>query len=646
MSLNFESDINIAGMINAERKSAPKILLPVKEGLHNSLEIIRLARNKDPSVKGCIYIIFIIVDGIFSKWSIVDNATGGTGIKNIDTKKIYKLYDHSGDKTGFSEYGIGSKIENLRCCDIVEHHTITDSQLYESTKWNIARSIEENSLLDIIEYTREPQYKPLLKYMKHGYKTGTMLLCSEILPRLKNKDTKNYITNIEESNSLYAELSNHLIVYDKDNIDINYIVYEDDLNVPKINEQILPRNILASKGVKTFEIICCEDKKNRDMQSYVINGPNFDNYVSFEDAILTPLNYNLDKRTNIISYYDGQKIDKLNSSKIKYTGTISDIEKKCNITSVVKLILSTEPLVYDDDGNIKNDDKKGFYGAREVSGGNIVCTTIDPIKLKWKTIDSHKTRFTQLRGVIQYDRKSDQVLLSDKSKSLSDDRDIEPTLRFNILKLTHDYFSEMRKHYGDYETDSKKKPQPEEIKEEKEPAHVEFTEVTEEELQEEKEEVKEALKEEEKEEEKEEVKEEVKEDDEEEEEIPVEFTDVDEVVTVVKEEEKEEVTFTSFTTGQHERKIVTVDEAIKALKIIYSYYQKGNLITEIEELFTKISCHLIGKGGDENAIMFINAVPVNKQLEIIKKIWNQENSVYSSVKMGSEVVKFVINNNL
>jgi hypothetical protein len=55
---------------------------------------------------------------------------------------------------------------------------------------------------------------------------------------------------------------------------------------------------------------------------------------------------------------------------------------------------------------------------------------------------------------------------------------------------------------------------------------------------------------------------------------------------------------------------------------------------------------LIGKGGDENAIMFINAVPVNKQLEIIKKIWNQENSVYSSVKMGSEVVKFVINNNL
>ena len=394
MSINFETDINIAGMINAERKSAPKILLPVKEGLHNSLEIIRLARNKDPIIKGCIYIIFIIVDGIFSKWSIIDNATRGTGIKNLDTKKIYKLYDHSGDKDGFGEYGIGSKIENLRCCDIVEHHTITDSQVYESTKWNITRSIEENSLLDIIEYTAEPQYKPLLKYMKDGYKTGTMLMCSEILPRLKNKDTKNYITNIDDANSLYSELSNHLIVYDKDNIDINYIVYEDDLNVPKVNEQILPRNILAPKGVKTFEIICGEDKKNRDMQSFIINGPNFDNYVSFDDSgSLTPLNYNLDKRASVISYYDGQRIDKLTSSKIKYTGTIADVDKKYNITSSIKLILSTEPLDYDDDGNIKNDDKKGFYGAREVAGGNIVCTTIDPIKLKWKLIDSHKTRF-------------------------------------------------------------------------------------------------------------------------------------------------------------------------------------------------------------------------------------------------------------
>ena len=55
---------------------------------------------------------------------------------------------------------------------------------------------------------------------------------------------------------------------------------------------------------------------------------------------------------------------------------------------------------------------------------------------------------------------------------------------------------------------------------------------------------------------------------------------------------------------------------------------------------------MIGKGGDENAMLFINAVPVNKQLEIIKKIWSQENSLYSSVKMGSEVVKFVINNDL
>ena len=51
VSFEFEIDINISGMIDAERKSNPKLVLPIKEALHNSLEAVRLARNQDHTIK-------------------------------------------------------------------------------------------------------------------------------------------------------------------------------------------------------------------------------------------------------------------------------------------------------------------------------------------------------------------------------------------------------------------------------------------------------------------------------------------------------------------------------------------------------------------------------------------------------------------
>ena len=59
---NSESrvDIDISGYINTERKSSPKLLLPIKEGIHNSLEVIRLAILQDPLIKANIDIKFYI----------------------------------------------------------------------------------------------------------------------------------------------------------------------------------------------------------------------------------------------------------------------------------------------------------------------------------------------------------------------------------------------------------------------------------------------------------------------------------------------------------------------------------------------------------------------------------------------------------
>ena len=113
-SCELERDIDISGMIDAERKSNPKLVLPIKEALHNSLEAIRLARNQDPTIKAKIIISFYILGGTLSKFCIFDKSTKLTGIKNLGSKKIYKLYHHEGVKSGFSEYGIGSKLENLK----------------------------------------------------------------------------------------------------------------------------------------------------------------------------------------------------------------------------------------------------------------------------------------------------------------------------------------------------------------------------------------------------------------------------------------------------------------------------------------------------------------------------------------------------
>ena len=58
--MNGKSDISISGWIRAERKASPKLVIPFRELLHNSLEACRLANLQDPNITGEILLDFYI----------------------------------------------------------------------------------------------------------------------------------------------------------------------------------------------------------------------------------------------------------------------------------------------------------------------------------------------------------------------------------------------------------------------------------------------------------------------------------------------------------------------------------------------------------------------------------------------------------
>jgi len=661
-----DRDIDIAGFIDAERKSAPRILLPIKEGIHNSLEALRKARLIDETVKGQIILMFYFDNDALSKFCILDMATNHTGMTNIESKKQYKLWHHEGIKTGFSEYGIGSKKENLRCCNLIEHHTITNSGKYEMTRWDISRSIEDNRLLDVVSYELEPEYKLLDKYKISEYNTYTLVQCSEILPRLKNSDTSNYIkdTNI----GLYKELCEHLVRWDSDNIEIIYKVFENN-NEPMIDEIILPglSNILAFNR-KEYELICCKDKINGNYQSFILINENIDdeNYVNFNrDELTTLQNCNKNKEAKYGTFYNNQTLDTFqgkllttkeiinNGKKSKVELTYKNIIKHYEHKSTLKLICSTDE--YDPE---ESADKFGFYGFREVDGFNVVLTTPQPLRLQWNLFKSHRTRHNQLRCGIQYNRDSDEFLLSDSSKTLSDDRRFEISLRYNLLKLTYDYISSMRKHYDDYNTEKKKIPattpapalapvlEPV-IAPVLEPVIAPVLEpviapVLEPVIAPVLEPVLEpvvapvlkpvvapVLKP---------VLEPVV--------APVLEPVIAPVLEPVLNTTSTDINYTNYTISGQKRKRVTIDAAKTALTIILKKYEEGIMQENIKNLLVDIACHLIGKGGDDDTYLFINDVSVDKLYLHINSIWNLKYDENDNVKMGSKIVDFVEENNL
>ena len=616
-----KSDINIAGAIKAERKSCPSILVPVKEALHNSLEAIRSARNQDSSITAKIELRFYFRKGLLCGFEVLDTATGLTGIKNLGSKNIYKWYHHEGDSDGFSEYGIGSKLENLRCCNMIEHHTITSDGIYERTKWNIQRSIDENKLLDVVEYERNPKYRHERWNIPSG-ETGTLLVCSEILPHLRNITDSDYIKD-----KLYEALCKHLIKYDDKNVTITFKVYDDDFVIPNINKIICPNYFLGGY-IKTYCILCCHKKNNpHEKQSFIIRekdrpADNFDK-DSFDDQSIKLLE-DFGPFEECFTYYipnkkkeDRPKRDTFASKKDPRAQSIKKISEDYEIVSKIKLILSTtERMRETESNNYKDIDKTGFYGFREVEGGNVVCTTIDPIQLKWNIFKSHRTRYVQFRGGIHYSNKSDELIMSDKSKSLSDDRDFEPSLRCNMLHLTNKYFSAMREKYNMYNTDVIQEPIP---------TKIEVEEIVTQEVR------ADGIGE---------VEEIVMQDVEAKDSYEVEANEIDEVETIVRETDNKIVSPTTFQITTHSRTLVKLKEATDALTLIYKKSSEPSLEQEILTLFNNIACNIIGKGGDKNTLEFIRGIPLEYLYEKIKKIWDEEYTTTDAVKMGSDVVNF------
>ena len=693
MADSTKNDINITGMIKAERKSCPSILVPVKEALHNSLEVIRLARNQDLSITAEIELRFYIRNDLLDSFEVFDTATGLTGIKNMGSKNIYILYHHEGGSNGFSEYGIGSKLENLRCCNMIEHHTITSDGIYEQTKWNIQTSIDENKLLEVIQYERNPKYRHKRCNIPSG-ETGTLLVCSEILPHLRNITASDYIKD-----KLYEELCNHLIKYDDENVTITFKVYDDDFVNPNIDKIIRPNYFLGGY-IKTYCILCCQKRNNpHEKQSFIIiekdrPADNFDK-DSFDDQSIKLLE-DFGLFEECFTYYipnkkkeDKPKRDKFASKKDPHTKSIQKISEDYEVVSKIKLILSTaERMRETESNNYKDIDKTGFYGIREVEGGNVVCTTIVPIQLKWNIFKSHRTRYVQFRGGIHYSNKSDELIMSDKSKSLSDDRDFEPSLRCNILHLTNKYFSAMREKYSMYNTDVIQGPIPTKIEveeivmqdveakdsdeveeivmqdveakdsdeveeivmqdvESKDSDEVEAT-VTQEIRADGIDEVEAIVMKDVESKDSDEVEaneiDEVESKDSDEVEAneidEVEANEIDEVEAIVKETDNKIVGPTTFQITTHSRTLVKLKEATDALTLIYKKSSEPSLEQEILTLFNNIACNIIGKGGDKNTLEFIRGIPLDYLYEKIKKIWEEEYTTTDAVKMGSDVVSF------
>jgi hypothetical protein len=664
-----KQDIDITGMIIAERKAAPSILTPVKEALHNSLEAIRLARLFDSRNKGMIKLIFHIRNNRLEKFAVFDQATGNTGIKNLESKQIYKLYKHEGTKAGFSEYGIGSKLENLRCCDLVQHHTITDLGSYECTAWHIPISLDKNSLLDIIDYRKDPSYQPMRELFDEGFKTGTLLECSYILPRLQNIDTATYIKSTEIG-SLYEDINHSLVQFDSENVQIFYKVVENGVLI--INETIVSKDYLHGYR-ETHDLICCVDKKNSEQLTFIKVNQELQECTGFESILNNEITNHTIKADDVfISYYDGQKIDSLGSEKPKVRLTCEELKTKYLVKSHIKLICSTAEY---QEVNLENP-KKGFIGLREVEGENIVCTTPEPLSLKWKILSSHKTRHNQLRVGIQYDRKSDEFLLSDKSKTLSEDRDIDPSLRFNAIKLTAMYMSKMKEDYDFYNTDRNKEPAPVPLIKEI-VSEIEF-EIENDSPDEDKKSESESessenqqtviavdsntSSDEESETESDEesgsrqnqqtvvaVDSNTSSDEESETESDEESgSSQDQLELIVVEKDSGQLLseITEYTTKEQKRMHVNAESAVKCLDAINIVYQKDNLMSEAKELLVKIACNLLGKGGCPITELFIKDVPFDKLYSNIKTIWLQESESSNNVKMGSEIVNFVITHDL
>jgi hypothetical protein len=447
MEATMNVDIDVRGYVHAERMANTPLEDIYGEQIANAQEAIRLAKKITPNIKCKIEIINYIENDTLICAKVRDMATGFTGIPNLQSKEMFKLFHHpSKEQNGFSEYGIGGKLKNMLLAQTITYKTKTNTGPIEMAIWDVPKSIEKNSIFDSIEYSHEN----VDMVLDNGYYTGTELICENITDTYRTLEIANSIMDVsinasENIGGVYERLCKKYITIDE-TYSIHYIVYRD--GEPIINKLIIPMSDLANYREKTVLHIY-ESMSTKRLRVLYERSVNNNVYKSNPSNCLNDF-----MQESPSEWYE---IELPNNNRDIFRKDAS-LLKPVKIVSInANYIFRSKIIIYcsTDESNINS--KMGFDTYRIVEGGFICKTNHDKIRLKWSKWNSHRTRYAAFRGAIVYDRNSDMYLNSDKTKAISDDRPFHDMIRWNILHITDKYFAKMKTENGFYETDVQKR---------------------------------------------------------------------------------------------------------------------------------------------------------------------------------------------
>ena len=438
-TVNYDNDLCVSGYYDGIRAAPKPFHEHAKEIIHNSLEAIRLAeKNNNSKIISTVNLkIYLDSNERPEKFEFEDASTSGTGIKNLETRNILTQYRHEGEKTGFSEYGEGGSEATKQIADCIIFESVTETGISESLILDKDNAIKENSFKKSSQYSNEGSYKP-----RNNFSTGTKLTLTKLSDSYKTKELG--IQSL--SSELAARLSNSFI-------QINLTLLEFKLIVCKNNEvvkdfDIIPTNNLREE--KQEHSLCIYKHNETEELICVVNNNKNNKKVTYEEGRKKTFQTKTDVENSLkkSKAKDKKNFDVLYNEKY-------DLDNYTKITTSYAILhLSTET-----DERLDDIKKMGFDGHRRVEGNNkgnnIVKTNSEPLELQWSLFRSHRTRYKQFRGAMEYDRKWDIYLGSDKSKTISDDRPFITPIKNVIQGLTKEYFASMKK-LGHYDTDKKK----------------------------------------------------------------------------------------------------------------------------------------------------------------------------------------------
>jgi hypothetical protein len=420
---SIPKEICIKGFIKAERHASPHIIKVISEILQNSLEANRIARSKNAKETEIIVSLYFNSTNIFSKLTVEDFASHDSGIYDIQTKQIFSLYNHVGENDGYSEFGIGGKQSCMQLGNLITYETKSNSS-GGTLVWNISKIIND----EVHDYFNSIIYSEESLIIPSPYKTGTKVSIENIESKFNSLSISKYL--------LYTETGGGQIF--KDNICRSFVKID---NSEKVKFRFINSGKLVGEFYLTPSTNICDNCEIYKMKIYNIN-----DHETNKEFITTLVEH----KNDYYRLYDEHcefKRDKLLkdvfNKKTLYTKSLTNQV----FIGEAELILSTYTPEVDDtnkDAMIKLRSEMGFDIHRRVKDGSIVRTNITTLSLQWNKFLSHRTRYNRFRGAIVYDKRLDNIVQTDKCKTVSDDRHFEPSFRRTILQLTDMYMRKMK----------------------------------------------------------------------------------------------------------------------------------------------------------------------------------------------------------